>query len=236
MSSVVVPQRHDQNHTLLHSSTHLSQTTVLREVVGVTESLLLGGTKFGGNGVTSDTRDVGIWLWDDVRVLDVESLDFGQSTGISTIVGQELGDNSEWLSSVDDLAWTVKGSVTHSVWIEVATVWITGTSVSIVRVSTTTVIAGTHSLTWSVTWVWSDGVGNGVGFPNVHFGTARTVVTDASVSVVRRWLPTFDISFTINKLQVTWTLRVTVTSTVFGTSLVVWVLGNTTISVHSNEV
>ena len=101
----------------------------------------------------------------------------------------------------------------------------------------------------------SVGSGLGVGLPDIHLGTAGTVLTGTGVS--GGTVPAEDVSLCITKsssvfeglkvkmikthlavdeLDVVGTLGVTVTSTVLGTSLVVGVLRGTTISVHLGEV
>lgn len=62
------------------------------------------------------------------------------------------------------------------------------------------------------------------------------MVANSSVGVVGGGRPALNVGLTTDELQVTRALRVTVPNTVLSTSLVVGVLGDTTIGVHGHEV
>jgi hypothetical protein len=84
--------------------------------------------------------------------------------------------------------------------------------------------------------VRSKSLRNGVCLPDIHLGAAASVATNTSVGVVGRWLPTLNVGLTVDELQVTRALAVTVTCAVFGTGSIAGVLALATIGVHGNEV
>ena len=75
---MVVPQRHDKNHSTLHGSAHLSRATLCLEVGVVTESGLLSITEGLGDRVVllGHASDVRHGVGNDLPVLNVEALDF----------------------------------------------------------------------------------------------------------------------------------------------------------------
>lgn len=70
--------------------------------------------------------------------------------------------------------------------------------------------------------------------PDVHLGAARSVSTSSSVGAGS--IPALNIGLAIDELDVMRALRVTVTGSVLGTSLVGGELGHATIGVHLTEV
>jgi hypothetical protein len=127
---MVIPDGHDENHTLSQSCAHCCETTLGGEQVLVTESSLLSAAESVGDGVTRDTGDSGLRVGKGLAILNVEALDFAQGTGGCTILGDELGDDGEWLGGVDCLTSTVEGLVAHSVGVEITSVGITEGGVS----------------------------------------------------------------------------------------------------------
>jgi hypothetical protein len=61
-----------------------------------------------------------------------------------------------------------------------------------------------------------------IGFPDVHFTTAGTIVTCARVGVITRGFPVLTIGFSVDPLEVMGALGITVTCSVLSTSLVRW--------------
>jgi len=90
--------------------------------------------------------------------------------------------------------------------------------------------------THGVARMWSIGSRDGVGFPEIHFRAARTHGTASGVGIASSWCPSLNVGLTSDELHVMWALRIAVTSSVFGTSLIGWVLGHTTILVHLDKV
>lgn len=72
--------------------------------------------------------------------------------------------------------------------------------------------------------------------PDIHLRAAGTVVTNTSVSIVGGGGPALNVGDTVDELEITGALSVAVTGAVLGTSLVVGVLGLSTIKIHGDEV
>lgn len=94
---MVVPDGHNEDHTLLDSGTHCLESTLGGELVGVSECCLLGGAEVISDGVTGDACNCGLGVRDRCTTLDIESLDLFQITIGSSIGGDELRNDSEWL-------------------------------------------------------------------------------------------------------------------------------------------
>lgn len=108
---VVVPERHDEDHALGEGVTHglrfVSQwifwlrclggattylhTTLLGEVVGVSEHGLLRLAEVVVDRVAADACDVRGGLLEDLAVLDVETADLNKVTAGGVVGGDELG-------------------------------------------------------------------------------------------------------------------------------------------------
>jgi hypothetical protein len=93
---MVIPDGHDEYHSL-NSGTNLLETTLSGELVGVSESCLLGGAETVGDGVTGNARNRGIGVVNGSATLDIKSLDLLQVTGCCAVGGDELGNDCEWL-------------------------------------------------------------------------------------------------------------------------------------------
>ena len=113
------------------------------------------------------------WGLDGLAVLDVLSSDFGNLSIVGSVSGKELGDNLEFLGSInlELAAWSVEVLFTMSEGSEVTSVLITDTSVSIIGF---VVSAVTSRASFSVdsARVSSECLGNAVGFPDVEFHAA----------------------------------------------------------------
>jgi len=115
---VVVPQRHDQNHTLGHRGAHGREASLVLEGRGVAECCLLGVTERWGDGVAGDAWDLRLGVLDGLAVLHVEALDFGELV----VLGQELGHDGEGTRGVDCEAGPVEGFVAHTEGVEVTSI------------------------------------------------------------------------------------------------------------------
>jgi len=116
LGRMVIPDTEDQNHSLGEGLTHGRETTLLREGVGIAEGgLLLRAEGIGDLVGSSDARDVGHGVLDDLSVLDVQALDGGECAGSAVVAGDELGDNGELGAGIDGHALAVEVGDTHSV-------------------------------------------------------------------------------------------------------------------------
>lgn len=236
VGSVVIPETHDQDHAVGETGAHAGHTTVLAEVVGVTEGGLLRVAEGVGDRVTGNTADGGVGLADDLAVLHIEALDLGQSTRGGTVVGDELSHHGEGRASVNGQARTVEGFITHTVRVKITSIGIASTAIAISAIGSTAGISIAHGLRRSVAGVRSDGIGDRVSLPDVHLRAARAVVANAGVNIVGGWGPAFDVALTVDELEITRALAVTVTSSILGTGLVGGVLGHATIGIHVHKV
>ena len=81
VDGIVVPDREDKNHSSLECLTHLSQTTLLLESVGVTERGLLGIAEGVGDGVTGHSCNVSLGVLEDNTILNVDATDLNEVSG-----------------------------------------------------------------------------------------------------------------------------------------------------------
>jgi len=233
---VVVPEGQDENVSTFERLAHSLETSQSLKVVLVTKDGLLliavvvADVVGGGN-----SGPVGVGVGDGDAILDVESLNTNEVTRGSTGVSDELGYNGENLGGINGQSWTVEGGITHTVGVEITTVFVANTVVSIIA-NTASGVRVAHGQTNRVANVRSKGSRDGVGFPEIHLIAASTVVSGTGVGVIGGWLPSIGVGLTSDEFDITWALRVAVTSSIFGTSSVCWVLGETTISLHLGEV
>lgn len=175
---------------------------------------------------------VGHWVLEDLSVLDELSSNLNEVTGIGSIGGNELGDDGQWLRSVDlEFSLTIEVVDSNSVWVEIATIFVAMSIISMSIVISAGDWVLTSSLLGNIAWMGSVSRADLVGFPNVELGTASTHLTHGSGGV-----PVKDVGLTINEFNVVWALGITVTRSILGTDLVVWELGFSSILVHLDEV
>lgn len=105
----------------------------------------------------------------------------------------ELGDNGELLSSVDGLAHAVEVGVALTEGVEITTISVAETGITVRRVSATTVLEGADKVTVGITRMRSQGEGLAVGLPEIHLGTAAAVVTNAGVGIALRGFPAISV-------------------------------------------
>jgi hypothetical protein len=128
----IIPKRHDKNHWLADSVTHLRKTTHILELGAVTELLLGSIAELCGN--LRATRNV---------------LGFGNSELLATL-DEVLGDllqlatravelchHRHLLGSIDSLALSVEIGISMSVWVEITAIRITITDIALLRIGTT---------------------------------------------------------------------------------------------------
>lgn len=254
---MVIPQAHDQNHSLVQTLAHASQTTFLGEDILIAEGFLLGCAEVRGDRVSGDTANVRGRVGDNLSVLHVDALDLAEGAGVGAVAGDELSNNGHLGLGVDGLARAEEGLVTHTEGVEVTSIGIAGSCVASGGVSSATLVALAHGLFGALARVRSVGSGNAVGFPDIHLRAARSVAANTSVLVALGRHPVVHVglyhalailltSFSnltgitthlaVDELQITRALRVTVTSSVLGTCLVAIVLSQATIGIHGDKV
>lgn len=149
---------------------------------------------------------------------------------------------------------TVEAGVALSVGVEITSVGISDTGVSVCGVGASASIARASGLSvWSGR-VRSESSGHRVCLPDVHLGTARSVLSGTGVGTVGRAGPSIHVGLisllasakklitwcetylAVDELQITWALSITVSNTVLGSSLVAWVDRLATIRRHADEV
>lgn len=194
LGEVVVPDGHDEDHTLLKVLALLGHAAAGGEGVGVAENGLLGlaGGVGEGVGLGGHAGDVDDRVLDDLAVLDVDALDLLEGAGVGAVGGDELGDDGHLLLSVDDLAGAEERGVAHAVGVEVAAVTVALAVVALV-VGTAVSVTGAADLTDGLARVRGEGGGDAVGLPDVHLTTAGSVATGARVGVAGGANPALDV-------------------------------------------
>lgn len=190
---VVVPERQNQNHGLGQRVGHGREATDIIKTVAVTKHNLLLLAKVGRHRVASETGPGRLRELNLLAALDIKLLDLCEGGARA----QELRDNGKLLGGIQRLAGAVKVLDAHAVGIKVAAVRVTVASIAGGRVGAATVVAVADVLGIVLAWVGRVGHAHAVGFPNVHFGTAGAHVADASVGVVGRGLPAFDVGLCV---------------------------------------
>jgi hypothetical protein len=188
---VIIPQGHDEDHALSKSLGHVGLPTLVLVGVSVFEDSLLLVTEFGRDRVTVNARNSGCRLRDRLSSLDIESLDLH-----SIASSDELSDNRELLGGVDSLTLAVEVLHSHTVAVEITAIRIAQASIAVGRVCSTTSVSIAASLLNRAASMGRHRRADGVGFPDIHLGTAGTVAADTSIGVVGRRCPTFDVALT----------------------------------------
>jgi len=176
-------------------------------------------------------------MLNDVSILNKDSLDFDEFTGGGLIISMELGHNSEWSSGInlEGRSWTEEVGNTSSEWVKIATILITDTSNISVSVTTfifvvTFVKAIVHAR------MCSESTRDGIGFPNIHLSATSTPLTFTGVWIRWGWVPSIDVTLSINELDILWALSITISGTILSTSFVLWISRFTSILFHFDEV
>ena len=107
-----------------------------------------------------------------------------------------LCDDSDLLRGVDLLATPKEVLVTHAVRVEVTSILVTDTGVSVVAITTLGTSATEESI--GAAGMGSEGRGHRVGFPDIHFTAAGTEVSGSRVGVAGRASPSDVVSLCHN--------------------------------------
>lgn len=187
---MIVPDGHYKYHAFCQSFAHCRKTSLCCEFIGITKSSLLCGTERIGDGVSSNSSDFRLGIWHDDAVLNIKSSNFAQSAWSCSVIGNELSDHGKNFVGVYLQTCAVKGCVAHAVRIEVTTVSITKRRVSCAN---TTIGSAATSLFVDGTWMRSICSRNLVCFPNIHFWTAWSILSCASIHIITGRCPAYRI-------------------------------------------
>ena len=137
LSGVVVPNGESEDHSVLEGITHGLEATESLEVVVVAEDGLLLRAELIGDGVARvDAGDVDLGVLEDLAILDVETTDLSESAGGGVVGGEELSNDGELLLGVNGSTRAKEGLVTHTPGVEVTTILVTNTTVTVVTITT----------------------------------------------------------------------------------------------------
>ena len=196
---MIIPERHNEDHSLLEGVTHDLKTTELSEAIVIVEYRLLSGAELVRDGVEcTHSRNVRLGILDDTAVLDVNTADLNKITSGLVVVGEELRDNSYLLRGVDSHALSEECLITHTERVEVAAVLVTDTGLSVVAVAAVSLVLAA-GLSLDAAYVRGDCRTHGVGFPDIHFIAACSELSLSSVRIVRRTGPALNVSLLGNK-------------------------------------
>jgi hypothetical protein len=163
-------------------------------------------------------------------VLLVVSPDFDQVSGVGAIGGDELGNHRHGLGGIDHLIRSIKRLISHAERVEIATIFIADSAVSVVSVAT--IVSVAPSLSGYAARVGSESGGDTVGFPNIKFGAAGAVPASSGVGVGGGGSPIHAIGLSVYELDIMWTLCIAISGSIFSSCLVSGELGSSTVSVH----
>ena len=152
---MIVPYGQCQDHSVSESGVHRSKTTPVLERVGIAKGGLLRIAEGVGDGITAGhSGNFNGRVLDDLPVLDVETADFAELAAGGVVGGDELGYDGECLAGVNSLAVAVESLITHAPRVEIATILIANTTVSVVPVTTlgarATVLARNGANVWGI--------------------------------------------------------------------------------------
>ena len=187
---MVVPKTKRQYHPFPQSSFHSRHPTLGLEAIGVPDRSLQACAELLRDGVVcGHTRDVDFRVLDDLAVLDVNTTDLSELSVGRVIGGEELGDDGHLLGGVDCEPGAEEGCISHAVGIKVAAI---GVADAIVAVGGGVAFrAAAAVLTLDSTGMSGIGSGYAVGFPDVHFVAACSVLACSTVGISWRRSPPF---------------------------------------------
>lgn len=188
---MIIPNRHDEDHTSLQGVTHGFDTTLSGVLIIVTEEFLLSDTVVIGQGVVvGEGIKSGFGVLNNITILNVESLDLYEVTSGGIIASNELSYYGELLGGIDFEARSDTEEIldTHSVWVEITTISIADAGPSVLFSALVVVTLEASVLTSDlgfVTRVRGIGRSHGVSLPDVHFGATGTILSSSRVWI--RW-------------------------------------------------
>jgi len=111
---MVIPNRHDKDHSSTGSLRHGGQPTLGSKCVGITKRGLLSGAEIIRDGISSYTSDLTLRVGNNIAILDVEAFNLGDGRT------DKLRDDCKLLAGVDSKARPIERRVTHAVRVKVA--------------------------------------------------------------------------------------------------------------------
>ena len=104
-------------------------------IIFVSESSLDLIAHIIGDGIVLGTDGVNgrLWMLNNLSILDELSSDLSK---VAIRISVELGDNGEWSGGVNGLAFTIEVPLTNSKWVEIATIFVAHSVVSMIGVGT----------------------------------------------------------------------------------------------------
>lgn len=190
------PDGHNEDHTVGHLVTHPLHGTLVLVIVDVTKDSLSLAAELISDGIDwVNSRNLDSWVLVDPATLDPLAADLNKVTIVSAIMSDELSDDGELLVGVEGEtgARTIEVPVAHAPWVDVASVLVADTVVTLVRgvVTARRALATVEAV--SRASVGSVGVGVVVGLPDIHLGAASSVLARAGILVLGRWLPSLGV-------------------------------------------
>ena len=185
-------QRAAERHVLLHSELNeLLHAVDLRqpahgvELVAVAKRLLLVVAEGLTHRIARGARDLGLRVGEGLAVLNIETIDRGESSRVTVTLRQELRDHRHLLRRVNGLARPVEAGVAHAVRVEVAAVRVAILPVARGRVgAAAAAVAVALGERHDVARVRRVGRRDGVGLPHVHLRAARAVLARPGIRIV----------------------------------------------------
>jgi len=195
---MVVPNTKCQHHSFPQGGLHAPHPTLGREAIGSPKRSLLACAELLRDGVErGHAGNVDFRVLDDFTVLDVKTADPSEAPAGRVIGGEELGDDRDLLRGVDCEPGTKERLIAHTVGVEVATVGVADTVVTVG--GSVAFRAAASVLTLDGTGMSSVGIGDAVGFPDIHFAAAASVFACSAVGISRGRSPAFNIGLKYDK-------------------------------------
>jgi hypothetical protein len=156
-TSTIHPNAKNEHHTTAKSMADGRHATSAGECISAAENLLLRSTVVSIDVVlNSHAGDVDGCVSDDFLVLNIDSVDGRECSGVSAVRGDELGNDSEWFPGIDYLVRAVEVVVSHTVCIVVTSIFVTDSGV-VVGGSASAIGSLAGIYTRNVAWMGSEG-------------------------------------------------------------------------------
>merc|ERR1712222_192974 len=218
----IVPKWNHHRHAILDRFAELWHAAMIKEVLGFSRAIQSLLAEIIGHDIVRAKAI--IWRMNCFSSLDVILIHAIQITILRLL---ELGDDGEWLVRVDCVVRTraVELLVSKKVWIEVATIPISGANVTLpffLRATFLIPFAG-NLCSSLVYWMKCQLGGKFICFPQIKLCATDACAPFANVLhwILLNWHPFWgNVGFALDPLQVTRALGITIPSAVLGPSFV----------------